>query len=124
MMFDDDSPNQEFKYAVQNAIDDNNVDAVKQLLFSNEHINVGVIQKDRERIIFTSASIAFKYYGKAEDVLKYLIFAHHINMHAYIDSPFVRDEKIENMFAIRKIHNELESTLNNGSNKPNKTIKI
>jgi len=94
---------------VRRAIEQNDQKEIEFLL-NTEHDNL--TNKRAEEEIFVGIYNAFIFFNNGEELLKYLIFNYCIDEHNSINIMDFKDENVQNMFEIRKLKNELNSSLN------------
>jgi hypothetical protein len=95
-------------------IKDDDLIKIKDILLHEHYPELN--DKDKEFHIFNMASYFFKYYGESYNILKYLIFDYQIKEEDSIKKFFIENEPVEKLFAIRRLNENLNSTLTNNLN--------
>jgi hypothetical protein len=101
------------------AVEKNDLSKIKYILFKDDSSLVS--RNFKEKMSFLNACTQFDK-GK-EEVIKYLIFDYKINKENANNPVVNKNTKIQEMFAIRDLNEQLISELNNNP-KPNMVIKI
>lgn len=117
----------EFRKEVRDAILGNDLNTIKNILFSDKYPHYNQAYKETQifqvaTMLYLSSSITTIDIKKGEEVLKYLIFEYNIKEETSIDKTGLPDE-IKEMFSIRKFHKDLNQELD-VKNKLSNKVKI
>ena len=106
------------------AIDSNNIEQIKTIIFSKTYPEVS--QDNKEKEVFNALMRSFNYDGEGEDLLKYLIFEYEISeVNSLRDIPNEdKYEHIKSLFTLRDLSNSLSRELSSKTSNHNKKLKV